>query len=122
MKRARLAIRKIETRTRLHGATGQRRPIRLSAHRLGTTRSRLRGTRLAVLRAMTNTLLTALYWLAVGTASLLFLAWLLGVRYIPHSRVGLIEKLWSGTGSLKEGRIVATQGEAGFQADILRGG
>jgi uncharacterized membrane protein YqiK len=47
---------------------------------------------------------------------------LLGCRYIPHNRVGVIEKLWSFKGSLKGGRIVASQKEAGFQAKLLRGG
>ena len=46
----------------------------------------------------------------------------LGVRYIPHDRVGILEKLWSSRGSLAHGRILATLGEAGFQADVLRGG
>jgi uncharacterized membrane protein YqiK len=50
------------------------------------------------------------------------LAWLLGVRYIPHIRVGIVEKLWAPKGSLSEGRIVALAGEAGYQTDILRGG
>lgn len=47
---------------------------------------------------------------------------ILGVRYIPHRRVGIIEKLWSASGSLTEGRIIALNGEAGFQAKVLRGG
>jgi uncharacterized membrane protein YqiK len=47
---------------------------------------------------------------------------LLGCRYIPHNRVGVIEKLWSFKGSLKGGRIIASQKEAGFQAKLLRGG
>ena len=46
----------------------------------------------------------------------------LGVRYIPHRRVGIIEKLWSASGSLTEGRIIALNGEAGYQAKVLRGG
>jgi len=50
------------------------------------------------------------------------LTWLLGLRYIPHSSVGVIEKFWSNRGSLKEGRIVAANGEAGFQTRLLRGG
>jgi len=50
------------------------------------------------------------------------LIWLCGVRYIPHNRVGVIEKYWSFVGSLKHGGIIALGGEAGFQADILRGG
>ncbi len=47
---------------------------------------------------------------------------LLGVIYIPHTRLGLIEKLWSSRGSLAEGRIIALSGEAGIQARLLRGG
>ena len=50
------------------------------------------------------------------------LTWLLGLRYIPHSSVGIIEKFWSRSGSLQEGRIVAAKGEAGFQTRLLRGG
>ncbi|HEY5893370.1 MAG TPA: SPFH domain-containing protein [Chthoniobacterales bacterium] len=47
---------------------------------------------------------------------------LLGVRYIPHNKVGIVEKLWSFKGSLSEGRIIALNGEAGFQCSLLRGG
>jgi uncharacterized membrane protein YqiK len=61
-------------------------------------------------------------WFGAGLAGLLVLIWLLGVRYIPHNRLGVVEKLWSLRGSLKDGRIVALDGEAGFQAAILRGG
>ena len=43
------------------------------------------------------------------------------VRYIPNSRIGIVEKLWSGKGSLKSG-IIALQGEAGYQPEIRRGG
>jgi uncharacterized membrane protein YqiK len=58
-----------------------------------------------------------------GLILLLFmLPWLLGVRYIPNNRVGIVEQYWSLHGSLKEGQIIALKGEAGFQADILRGG
>ena len=46
----------------------------------------------------------------------------LGLRYIPNNRVGIVEKLWSASGSVPEGRIMALEGEAGFQADLLRGG
>lgn len=28
---------------------------------------------------------------------------LLGIRYIPHGRVGIVEKLWSGRGNMKDG-------------------
>jgi len=55
-------------------------------------------------------------------AFLVFLPWLLGIRYIPNNRVGIVEQYWSLRGSLREGRIIALKNEAGFQADILRGG
>src|SRR6516164_10151419 len=48
-------------------------------------------------------------------------AWLT-VRYIPNQQVGVVEKLWSSSGSVTEGRIIALNGEAGYQADLLRGG
>src|SRR6476646_7968658 len=47
---------------------------------------------------------------------------LLGIVYIPHTQVGIIEKIWSGKGSLREGQIIARNSEAGFQARFLRGG
>jgi uncharacterized membrane protein YqiK len=58
---------------------------------------------------------------AVLLAAVLFLIWLC-VRYIPNSQVGIVEKLWSGKGSLAEGELVALHGEAGFQPNVLRGG
>ena len=42
-------------------------------------------------------------------------------RYIPNNRVGIVEKLWSGRGSVKSG-LIALNGEAGFQPQLLRGG
>src|SRR5688572_8527577 len=50
------------------------------------------------------------------------LPWLAGIRYIPHNKVGIVEKFWSRKGSLTEGAIIALDGEAGFQAELLRGG
>ena len=64
------------------------------------------------------------YMLAiVGSAAfaVMFLTWLV-VRYIPNDRIGVVEKLWSARGSLTEGAVIAQHGEAGYQADILRGG
>src|SRR3954471_9138204 len=63
-------------------------------------------------------------WLGVlGTLVLLIcLPRLLGIVYIPHTQVGVIEKIWSSKGSLREGQIIARNGEAGFQARFLRGG
>ncbi len=53
---------------------------------------------------------------------LVFLPRLLGIFYIPHTSVGIIEKLWSVRGSLAEGRIIACKDEAGIQSRLLRGG
>ncbi len=43
------------------------------------------------------------------------------VRYIGNTRIAIVEKLWSGKGSVKGG-IIALHGEAGFQPEVLRGG
>ena len=64
----------------------------------------------------------AALWFAGLVVGLLLLSWLLGTRYIPNNRIGIVERLWSARGSLKEGRIIALDEEAGFQASILRGG
>jgi uncharacterized membrane protein YqiK len=45
---------------------------------------------------------------------------LTGIRFIPNNRVGLVEKRF-GMRSLKSG-LIALNGEAGFQPQILRGG
>ncbi|HEX4666073.1 MAG TPA: SPFH domain-containing protein [Chthoniobacterales bacterium] len=60
-------------------------------------------------------------WLG-GFVLLLCLPRILGVVYIPHTQVGIIEKIWSSKGSLREGQIIARNGEAGLQARFLRGG
>ncbi len=53
---------------------------------------------------------------------ILFLFVLLGIRYIPNNRVGIIEKRWSfSKGSVKSG-FIALNNEAGFQPNVLRGG
>lgn len=43
------------------------------------------------------------------------------VRYISNDRIGVVEKLWSLSGSVERG-LLALNGEAGFQPDIRRGG
>lgn len=48
-------------------------------------------------------------------------AWLT-LRRIPNQQVGVVEKLWSPAGPVTEGSIIALHGEAGYQADLLRGG
>ena len=47
---------------------------------------------------------------------------LIGIRYIPNNRVGVVEKLWSAKGSVPAGGILARLGEAGYQVNLLRGG
>jgi uncharacterized membrane protein YqiK len=66
-----------------------------------------------------------LYYIVLGVLALAFLFFLprlLGIVYIPHTQIGVIEKLWSFSGSLREGQIIARGGEAGFQSKIQRGG
>ncbi|MBM3994723.1 MAG: hypothetical protein FJ303_11305 [Planctomycetes bacterium] len=46
----------------------------------------------------------------------------LGLRYIPNNTVGVVEKLWSPSGSISQGQLISLGDEAGFQADVLRGG
>src|SRR5437764_2747 len=57
----------------------------------------------------------------LGALALIILPWL-SLRCIPHQQVGVVEKLWSRKGSVREGHIIAHNGEAGYQADLLRGG
>src|SRR5215510_4742947 len=46
---------------------------------------------------------------------------LAGIRFIPNTRVGIVEKRFGLKGSLKSG-FIAQNGEAGFQPKVLRGG
>jgi uncharacterized membrane protein YqiK len=62
------------------------------------------------------------FWVLGVVPLILVLCELAGLRYIGNSRVGIVEKLWSLRGSVPEGRIIALDGEAGFQAELLRGG
>ncbi|MFN8411237.1 MAG: SPFH domain-containing protein [Anaerolineales bacterium] len=55
----------------------------------------------------------------LGVAFVLVL--LSGIRFIPNNRIGLVEKRFSGKGSVKSG-LIALNGEAGFQPKVLRGG
>ena len=43
------------------------------------------------------------------------------VRYVGNNHAAVVEKLWSGRGSIKGG-LIAMKGEAGFQPGVLRGG
>jgi uncharacterized membrane protein YqiK len=52
---------------------------------------------------------------------ILLLVLLSGVRVIPNTRIGIVEKRFSPKGSVKSG-FIALNGEAGFQPNVLRGG
>jgi uncharacterized membrane protein YqiK len=57
-----------------------------------------------------------------GLVGLLVLFILSGIRFIPNNRIGVVEKRWSfGKGSVKSG-LMALNGEAGYQPQVLRGG
>jgi uncharacterized membrane protein YqiK len=63
-------------------------------------------------------------WLAAALFCVLVIGvfWASGVvRYIGNTRIAIVEKLWSGKGSVHSG-IIALSGEAGFQPEVLRGG
>ncbi len=68
---------------------------------------------------------TLTIWAAVATAVLVAVVCLIYasgiIRYIANDSLGVLEKLWSRTGSVDEG-FIALNGEAGFQPDVLRGG
>ncbi|HAT31145.1 MAG TPA: band 7 protein [Janthinobacterium sp.] len=55
-------------------------------------------------------LLCAIFWKLSGI-----------VKYIPNDRIGVVEKLWSSSGSVQSG-LLALHGEAGLQAELRRGG
>jgi uncharacterized membrane protein YqiK len=62
-------------------------------------------------------LLSTLCIVGIGAILLFFL---MGVRFIPNNRIGLVEKRFAGS-SVKSG-LIALNGEAGFQPKVLRGG
>jgi len=61
------------------------------------------------------------HWFFYSLAGLVILFLLGGIRYIPNTKVGLVEKRTSRKGSVTAG-IIALDGEAGFQPALLRGG
>src|SRR5947208_1827418 len=61
------------------------------------------------------------HWFLYTLAGAIALFVLRGIRYIPNTKVGLVEKRTSGKGSVTTG-IIALNGEAGFQPAVLRGG
>ena len=67
-----------------------------------------------------NVVAVSLMCLAVFVVFLFFLL-LSGIRFIPNNRIGVVEKRFSGKGSVKSG-LIALNGEAGYQPQVLRGG
>lgn len=64
-----------------------------------------------------STLLTVLLILA----GIVLLLWLIGLRIVPNNKIAIIEKWWSRKGSL-DMQIIALNGEAGYQPQVIRGG
>jgi uncharacterized membrane protein YqiK len=66
-----------------------------------------------------------LYTVAAIVVALALFSWFMrasgAVRYIANDRIGVLEKLWSARGSVRNG-LIALHGEAGFQPEVLRGG
>ena len=63
-------------------------------------------------------------WVAVSLLALAgfgVLLLLLGLRPVRNDRIAVIEKRFSGAGSIEKG-LIALQGEAGVQPEVLRGG
>lgn len=58
---------------------------------------------------------------ALFVVFVLVLILLSGVRFIPNNRIGIVEKRFSGKGSVKSG-LIALNKEAGYQPNFLRGG
>ncbi len=72
-------------------------------------------------KAIMSSLIATGIWVVVGFVVLLVLLWASGLKRIRSDQVGIVEKWWSPRGSVKD-RIMALQGEAGYQPYILRGG
>jgi uncharacterized membrane protein YqiK len=75
----------------------------------------------AALQVLSSLVIPAAVGLAVGLAAAILVYATRSVRYISNHRVGVVEKLWSRSGSVPSG-LIALHGEAGFQPDVLRGG
>jgi uncharacterized membrane protein YqiK len=60
-------------------------------------------------------------WAAAAIALVILLRMTNIFRYIPNNQVGIVEKLWSTSGSI-DGGFIALNGEAGYEPEVLRGG
>ena len=70
----------------------------------------------------TGIFIGAVFLLLLITPILILISlWITGFRLIPNTKCAVVEMKWSTAGSLKD-RLIALDGEAGFQPDVLRGG
>lgn len=74
------------------------------------------------------TTIQSFWWIGALVAAVLMYKWifrLFGIIIIPEDRIGLVTKkfvLFGADKELPDGRIIATKGEAGFQAKTLAPG
>lgn len=65
--------------------------------------------------------MTTLIYIGIGVLAVIIFLWIIGFKIIPNNKIAVVEKWWSGKGSLDE-QIIALNGEAGFQPEVVRGG
>jgi len=70
---------------------------------------------------MSSLLFSLMVFGAALLAALLLLLISGVIKYIPNDRIGVVEKLWSSSGSVQSG-LLALNGEAGLQPELRRGG
>jgi len=66
-------------------------------------------------------LVTILAWIVGLVVAVILVLKIGGVRVVRSDQVGVVEKWWSTKGSLRDS-IIAMNGEAGYQPEVLRGG
>lgn len=66
--------------------------------------------------------LLSYWWILLIPASFIFSKIIFGWVFIPNGKLALLEKKWSTKGDLPQGMLVATNGEAGYQAGLLTSG
>ena len=71
---------------------------------------------------VSTTLVTVIVSIIGGLLGLFALIKLIGFVGISPEDVGIVEKWWSPKGSVQADGLIAMNGEAGFQPDVLRAG
>lgn len=67
-------------------------------------------------------LLVVLAYIVGGAIGIKIILWMIGIVVIGSDEMGIVEKRWSRKGSVKEGQIIALEGQAGYQPAVLRTG